>query len=193
MISGLNLVLQARALHKRLTSHFKSEWMIDDYPIRTKHFPTEGRSNSGRRKHVPWVALVINWPGLAGTGDTKREALEQLKSNFENHKNSGKKLPRPGVHVPVEFGSRVRLEHHSDLEKDFVSRVLCLPWAFLSDESSLWDFHDEATNDSFLVRIRSIYGVDVSDIESGNLADIFDRIADESNWSRHGSPGNTPI
>jgi hypothetical protein len=59
--------------------------MIDDYPIRTNRYPPEGRSDSGRRKHVHWVALVINWPGLAGTGDMKREALEHLKANFENH------------------------------------------------------------------------------------------------------------
>jgi hypothetical protein len=49
-------------------------------------------------------------------------------------------------------------------------------WAWISDESSLWDFHEDETNESLTDKIRHIYGVDVSDISSGNLANIFDRI-----------------
>lgn len=57
-----------------------------------------------------------------------------------------------------------------------MQRVLELEWAWISDESTLWDFHDELTNDKYVDSIRRIYGVDVSDMPTGNLADIFDRI-----------------
>jgi hypothetical protein len=119
----------------------------------------------------------VNWPGLLGSGDTKAEALATLRKNFENFKVAGRKLPRPGTPVPIEFAQSTRLDMHPDLKTDFVRRVLDLPWAFLSDDSSLFDFHDDETNEVLVQRIRSIYGVDVSDIASGNLADIIERIA----------------
>jgi hypothetical protein len=79
--------------------------------------------------------------------------------------------------VPIEFAQSTRLDMHPDLKADFVRRVLDLPWAFLSDESSLFDFHEAETNEVLVQKIRSIYGIDVSDIASGNLADILERIA----------------
>jgi hypothetical protein len=86
-------------------------------------------------------------------------------------------LTRPGTKVPIEFASRVRIDKHSELEKDFIRRVLGLDWAWISDESTLWDFHTDKTNENLTKTIRHIYGVDVSDIPSGNLADIFDKIS----------------
>ena len=57
-------------------------------------------------------------------------------------------------------------------------RVLGLDSVWISDESSLWDFHTDETNENLANRIKDMYGADVSDISSGNLADIFDRIAE---------------
>ena len=57
----------------------------------------------------------------------------------------GKKLPRPGTHVEIEFASRDRVDAHAELAEDFIRRVLNLDWAFVSDESSLWDFHQGST------------------------------------------------
>jgi len=114
---------------------------------------------------------------MMGAGKTKHEALADLRKNFENFKANGRKLPRPGTRVPIEFASSSRLDMHAELSADFTRRVLELPWAFLSDESSLFDFHEDETNDVLVEKIRTVYGVDVSDIPNGNLADIFERIA----------------
>jgi len=76
----------------------------------------------------------------------------------------------------MEFAASNHVDQHAELAKDFVRRVLEIDWAWISDESSLWDFHSDETNEKLVNRIRGIYGVDVSDISSGNLADIFDRI-----------------
>ena len=43
--------------------------------------------------------------------------------------------------------------------------------------SSLWDFHTEPSLDTMHSRIKEIYGVDVSDLASGNIAQILSRIA----------------
>ena len=114
---------------------------------------------------------------MAGSANSRLEALEELRKHFDRFKATKPSLPRPGAKVPVEFAARVRVGQHSELEKDFVKRVLDVDWAWISDESSLWDFHGDETNESLTEKIRHIYGVDVSDISSGNLADIFDRIS----------------
>jgi hypothetical protein len=54
--------------------------------------------------------------------------------------------------------------------------VFEVPWTWISDESSLWDFHIEETNAQLVEKIDRIYGVDASDISNGNLAEDFDRI-----------------
>jgi hypothetical protein len=79
-----------------------------------------------------------------------------------------------------EFAARNRIDQHPEIEMDFIRRVLELPWAFISDESSLWDFHHDLTNEAFVEKIRGVYGIDVSDIPKGNIADILDRIAHKS-------------
>jgi hypothetical protein len=113
---------------------------------------------------------------MSGSANSKLEALEELHKNFDRSKAARPSLPRPGTKVPIEFSASERVDHHSELAKDFAKRVLEIDWAWISDESSLWDFHEDETNESIADKIRRIYDVDVSDISSGNLADIFDRI-----------------
>jgi hypothetical protein len=79
-----------------------------------------------------------------------------------------------------EFAARHRIDQHPEIEKDFIRRIPELPWAFISDESSLWDFHHDLTNEAFVEKIRAVYGIDVSDIPKCSIADILDRIARKS-------------
>ncbi len=79
-----------------------------------------------------------------------------------------------------EFAQRKRVGAHAELAEDFTRRVLNLDWAFISDESSLWDFHEDLANEALTTRIKEVYGVDVSDIESAKLPDILERIAKET-------------
>jgi hypothetical protein len=172
-----NLTWQARACWKRFTSFFKQDWTSDDYPIRINFHAAPETVKSWRITPFPWSAFIWNWLGMMGGGNTRQEALGDLRRHFENFKGSGRKLPRPGTHVPIEFVSTSRIDMHPELKGDFIRRVLDLPWAFLSDESSLGDFHEGESNDFFVGKIRTVYGVHVSDIASGNLAEIFERIA----------------
>jgi hypothetical protein len=156
---------------------FKQEWGIDDYPIRVSFQSTTKPLYKSRVKPLSWTASVINWSGMAGSTNSRVEALEELRKNFDRYKSTKQSLPRPGTKVPVQFAASVRVDQHADLAKDFVKRVLDLDWAWISDESSLWDFHGDETNETLNEKIRHVYDVDVSDISSGNLADIFDRIS----------------
>jgi hypothetical protein len=80
--------------------------------------------------------------------------------------------------VPIEFASQERVDVHPELTQDFIERVLGFKWAFISDESSLWDFHEDQTNELLVAKIRSVYGVSVDDVESARIWEILDRIAE---------------
>jgi hypothetical protein len=84
---------------------------------------------------------------------------------------------RPGTKVPIEFAPSSRVSAHPGLRDEFIQRILGLDRAFVSDESSLWAFHTENTNEVLNTKIKDAYGVDVSDLKSGNLAEILERIA----------------
>lgn len=114
-------------------------------------------------------------------GETPTQAMADLVDQFRRIKkggrlSDGKGMPRPGTKVPVEFASSDRVSAEPELRDDFIQRILDSEWAFVSDESTLWDFHTETSNDALNAKIKATYGVDVSDLESGNLADILDRI-----------------
>ena len=139
-----------------LTSVFKRDWTMDDYPIRVSRLIAE-TSHASRLKTFLWTASIINWPRMSGSAYTKREALEALRKNFDRFKATKATLPRPGTkgtEVPVEFASNERVGQHVELAKDFVKRILGIDWAWISDESTLYDFHGEETNESSMKKIR---------------------------------------
>lgn len=173
-----NIAWQAQAVWTLVASMFKHEWTIDDYPVRVWRLPVTEPSHKSRLQPLQWTARVINWPGMSGNANSRLEALEELRKNFDRHKATKPNLPRPGTKVPIEFAASERVGKHSELAKDFVKRILDVEWAWISDESSLSNFHGDETDESLTDKIRRIYGVDVLDISSGNLADIFDRIVD---------------
>jgi len=163
---------------KYLLSFLKRDWTVEDYPIRFRHFDVDPTQDYGRLKPVAWSAQVINWPAIQGHGDTAEEAVASLRKVLGERKARGDKLARPGTGLPIEFAPTYRIEEHPDLARDFFQRIFNLNYdeCFVSNESSLWDFHGEETNDSLNEKILLTYGVDISDIESGNLADVFTRL-----------------
>jgi hypothetical protein len=171
-------------LWKLCLSVGKFDWELDDYPVVIRQQEIDSKHRGTRFEQRPYNAFIVNW-GLTGGGDSERDALEALREHFATAKaersRSGMPLPRPGTRVPVQFSSRERVNAHPELTEDFVHRVLELEWAWISDESSLWDFHQQETNDSLISRIKELYDVDVSDIKSARLSEIQERIANKQN------------
>jgi hypothetical protein len=170
-----------RATWKLSLSVFKRDWELRDYPVTIREHEVDPNYSGTRLKQHHYTASIINWWVVTGGGDTRGEALQELEKAFAavrgERAKTKQRLPRPGVHVPIEFASQQRVSAHSELADDFVRRVLNLDWAFISDESSLWDFHHAATNELLILRIKEVYCVDVSDIDSGKLSEILERIA----------------
>jgi hypothetical protein len=170
-----------RACWKWFLSLFKRDWELSDYPISVRKHEIDPSYVGSRLKQQRYTAQIVNWWVISGGGDTTAAALQELRQMFARIKaekaKDGKKLPRPGTHVEIEFASRERVDAHAELAEDFVRRVLNLEWAFVSDESSLWDFHSSDDNRDLVAKINDVYGVDVSDIESAKLWQILERIA----------------
>ena len=180
-----NLVVEVRnrvrAAWKLSLSLLKQDWELPDYPVAMREHELDPDYAGTRLKQHRYTASIVNWWVVTGGGDTEREALQELEKAFARVKSERAKakqrLPRPGKHVPIEFASQQRVGAHPELADDFIRRVLNLDWAFISDGSSLWDFHHAETNAALIARIKEVYGVDVSDIESAKLSEILERIA----------------
>ena len=175
------------AAWKWILSFRTSDWQLSDYPVFSCRQAPDAANAPERLRKPPYMAFILKW-SVIGSGETKADAMLTLERLFQDAKaqriRDGKEPPRPGTRVLIEFASSEGIDTHPALRDDFINRVLELDWAFVSDESSLWDFHTEATNTSLHQRINDSYRVDVSDIESGSLKDIFERICanPESPW-----------
>ena len=162
---------------KFLLSFRKCDWLLEDYPIivRRQHETNQQLGKPGRFTLPAYYARIVNWT-LSGTGNTAADALEDLRESFKKVRENRPSMPRPGTQVPLEFASQERIAANSALADEFLLSVLGVEGAWISDESSLWDFTTEESLDGCYARIRSLYGVDVSDIAGGNLAEIIERI-----------------
>jgi hypothetical protein len=169
---------EVKRIIKYFLSFFRSTWKLNDYPIRVRHLEATQADADDRLVPVPWEAQIINWWAMFGSGQSVEEALADLRHKFEQFKGSGKKLPRPGTKVAIEFAPTTQIEQYEEMAVHFMEKILGINYynCFISDESSLWDFPTKSSKEEYHQKIALIYGVDVSDIDSGNLVEIFKRI-----------------
>ena len=175
----INPLLHINAGFKYLLSFRKKVWTVNDYPIRFRYFKASAEDESqGRLRLIPWSAKIINWCQMDGLGDTKEAALADLKGKLQTVKEEKGFLPRPGTGLPIEFAPTDLVNLHWNIAEDFFQRVLDMNYddCWISDQSSLWDFHVEDSNQHLHEKVWECYRVDISDIEDGNLVKIFERI-----------------
>ena len=164
---------------KYLLSFRKSDWELDDYPIivRSQDDAGAGFGDDVRFTVPAYVARVVNWTALDGSGSTRAEALADLGKRFKEACARRSSKPRPGTHVPIEFASQERITARQALADEFVRDVLGVEDVWLSDQSCLWHFTLGRSLDEYYAKIMLLYGVDVRDLPDGNIAEILDRIA----------------
>jgi len=171
------------AFEKYVLSFRKNDWELCDYPITISKQEHNPEIEDSRLQQFKYWATIVNWH-LSGHGNTENEAFESLRNVFGTTKNEKKKkgelLPRPGTHVPIQFSSQEMVNKYPELADDFIHRVLEMDWAWISDESSLWDFHGDESNDFYIAKIKEVYDVDVSDIQSAKLSEILERISENN-------------
>jgi hypothetical protein len=181
------------AARKWCLSFRKHDWNLNDYPIGITEQDYESVLSAPRFINHRYRAYIINW-NVMGLGETPEQARTKLEENFEKRRQDwlreGGKLVRPGKNSPPEFASQEKVAAYEAISEDFIQRILCLEWAWISDESSLWDFHAEPTNELLWAKIKEIYGVDVADLESAKLWTIFERIERNSKTFGPGMRGS---
>ena len=168
-----------RAAWKFLRSFFKRSWELSDYPIRVREFSPRPEPHGRSGPPFTWSAQIVHWWTMSGHGYSREEALGNLAENFARRKSAADRLPRPGTKVPLTFTSNERIKQHEALAAHFLDHILGLRYeeCFISDQSSLWNFHDRESNDFLHKRVAHTYGVDISDLESALMPDILERIA----------------
>jgi hypothetical protein len=184
-----NIRRQFFASWKFALSFLKKRWKLRDYPVQVVK-QTENRKSgiiSNSRKIQAYRADIVNWVGLSATGETPKNAIRNLAELFYGARMCRDAMPRPGTRVPIEFASQARILENSAMVEEFLKSVLGHEEAWISDESSLWDFALGDSINEYFEKIRDLYGVDVSNISNGNLADIIDRIA-QSKQNRSCNP-----
>lgn len=164
------------AIFKWLMSFQKSDWVLSDYPLRIQE------QNQIDEAVPKYAAQIINWWQMTGVGNTREEAISDLNQMFLNIKENGETLPRPGTGLPIEFASCEVLEKYWSVVSRLIEEVLCydIDEIFISDESSLWDFPEGDNKDYYFDKIKEIFGVDVSHIESGYISEISKYIHESS-------------
>lgn len=173
--------LMFRAFHKYLRSFTKSDWGLEDYPV--KFVQQESNfSIPGVGEPLPWSAQIINWWLMVGVGDTKEAALGNLTRNFNDYKRQHASLPRPGTPVLLQFAPFYEISLYDSLARDFFQKILDRNYddIFISDESSLWDFLFPEEYAEVIELIKQTYQVDISDIRTGSFVEIFRRIYQRS-------------
>jgi len=163
------------AFYKRLCSFSKTEWNLDDYPLRYKN-----QSDPNDKEIKPWVVQIINWWTLTGLGNTKEEAYKMLHKSFDNYKQSNDKLPRPGYRVPLLYADTNAIDSLENVAIDFFDKILGYNYfdCFISEESSIIDFGQD--EDEVLQRINQTYELNLTEIGDGNIVRILTLI-DEKN------------
>jgi len=171
---------QAKALRKFALSFRKRGWTIDDYPLKvTDHGPVEA---NGRLKPSRWTAQIINWLHMRGDADTREGAFVELQHQIDVHLRERGSLPRPGTgrKLEIKFAATERVDRNHELVAEIVRRVIGMEPAncFVSDESTLWDFHHAGDNDEYIRKILLLYHVDVSELDPPFLWAIAERIGE---------------
>jgi hypothetical protein len=157
-----------------LLSFRKKEWTLEDYPIRYR------RQKGDLPQLKPWIARIPGWWVMTGLGDSREEALADLRRSVEEHRERHGALPRPGTDVPIEFAPFEVVSRHEDLAAEFFPPIIGMSYddCLITDESSVWDFAVMGDAGELARKVRLVFGTDISDLAAeGNIAAILDRIA----------------
>jgi Domain of unknown function (DUF4111)/Nucleotidyltransferase domain len=127
---------------------------------------------------TPLIERALAWSRDIPPDLTETLALIQHTTQFAWPDKAANAMEQP-----LAFASSHLIDRYESLAREFLPRVLDLDYdeCFISDRSSLWDFHDGDSNDALYRKISDLYGVDVSDVHDATIAGILEKIAAHRN------------
>jgi len=163
-----------RAAYKYLMSFSKTDWQLEDYPVRV----VSQTPSSDSAALPPYCAQIINsW--LVGQGDNPTAALADLRKNLELARANGS-LPRPGSRPKIWFASSDQIDRHGEFAYYFVEQIARVRPVFLSDETTLGDFFGDEEVEQAYRKIALLYGIDVREMTYEPLWRVIDAIHSKS-------------
>ena len=156
-----------------MRSFFRREWRFEDYPVTVRAQPGGTAAPHEDGSWTPAYTATIDGMLLFGGGATADAARADLRAKFEAFRKENE-LPRPGTEQPLRFAASDRVTSFGTLRDEFVERVLQLPWAFISDGSTLDEFEEP---EDLKRRIILLYGIDVDRLPDQRIVTILDAIA----------------
>lgn len=173
-------MLSINVIIKWTLSFMKEDWGISDYPVRIREQIRAEQTKEGL--YMPrFIAQIENWWQISGVGETREEALVDLGRSLATVKERRGWLPRPGTGLPIEFAPSDEIERYRGIVSRIITEVLEYDPEdiFITDGSSLWDFSYAGDSiETLRKRVSKTFNVDISHIESGNIAEIARYIAE---------------
>ena len=157
------------SIPKFLLSFLKREWSFDDYPVHAREQNPLGRGDVPR-----WVA-GIDGLYLTGLGETRSEAIQDLRASFARY-SQDRSPPRPGTQAELEFSDCSNVDRLGKTIYDYVESATGVRPFFLSDESSFGDFSTVCSFDDVVAYTLKEHGLDISDREIEPIWMIVDSI-----------------
>ena len=163
----MQIKIHVLSAHKWMTSFFKKDWQVQDYPLYYRE------QNTSIPEIPRWEVHIIKWWQMSGLGNTKDEAIADLEKSLTQYKID-QPLPRPGSHQETLFASSEKIEEYWPIANLIVSEILGhnTEEMVITDQTSLHHLTDKAEYKVCLQDIKDAFGVDVSHIESGNLVEV---------------------
>ncbi len=166
---------------KWLMSFLRSPWTVDDYPVVYREQIETVDDQEIHRGITPprWAAHIVKWPLLIGLGETRQEAREELDRHIRTYIGTRGVAPRPGTFVAPTYAPNDKIRRYSEIADRLFREVLEFEpehVGHIADSWSLSFLKNVNPVSEYQSRIRHVFGVDVSDIEDGNIGDICERI-----------------
>ena len=132
-----------------------------------------------RRDYLAMLLLLLDYIELAQCNQVSIGPSNPCPA-YKMNENSKIISSGPFKGKKIEFAPTTGIDRFFGISKEFMKKIFDFePGEYLiTDESSLHDFTrlDEMELSDIQIRIQDEYGIDISDIESGNLIEIFTRI-----------------
>jgi len=143
-----------KAFYKYILSFIKKDWEFEDYPLET------WENSNSEQMDIKFGAGFTNWSLFVVHGESKKNAIENLKIQFKNYKANNTEIPRPGKNVPIQFGETTEIDKYESIAVDFFDKIISVDYysSFISDYSCLEEF--DLDIEEAVRKIKTAYNIE---------------------------------
>ena len=150
-----------------MLSFRKSKWEYEDYPIR---YVVEDDDHHR--------VQFINWWTMVGLGETKAEAVADLKARLHRFYEVNNPIFRPGVTAPIQFADSSRIDAHGDFAYELVEELFNNDVMFICDGTPLGMYAEDENQYAMVIQtLNDRYGLGLAPDEEISVDELIELIA----------------